>query len=909
MNFKGNIPVIPVISDEIQNKIIQESRKLESSLIVKLSPNVLTKSFKMNGVDKNNNSLITNFLKENQTKHRSESNGISLHNSNKLIESIDLTLDDLDNMETSRNKIPTEEEAKKILETITKNGCIDLSAMNALAVSNPIIYAKVNNLYISSLNSSLVNKSSSAVKKLNIKYPIEDEELYNNPEMYNLNKDFFNKPKGSPCSVPNEYFSKIIKISDFVNTFKQKLEISEFRPEDLYNALSYYNEEEIQFVNEIHMSFIQVILEKLKETDNEKLFEDMENDLILIKLALDNNSKREILRRTWPELLRLIINSDYFKMMVTDDLKDLSSRLKLVNPNNYNLLSLDEKLMLLDYLLNTVIDSEQIKKTIEEDIKQRIELTREKNDIEYELRQNETRKREIERQEKFTLPRQKIENIAKRLQTLVEDNPLLSRVELTKLRRELEQEREKYKSIIKEAEEIDNVRNKINTRLEKISNEIYQIPTINKKLLGKDGLKNEYYFYPWINNKLYVKLFIDETVIPNEGKINKAKNFEWREITTEVEINDLISKLSEKGIKETDLLNKLKKIYPKRLKLKSSTDITSNTSNNKNEEGDIKISNNLENNSGMLVDIDSDLNNDIKIVLGWRNKIFERHGKFTKSTKIANKQNTYDTSDPNSDYIEDIVKSFKSLEEKITEYLFQDEKEWESFDIRQSWKAWLVYIRKISEYAKSLLLFNEKFKSPYKINECRSKIIEDDDYDYAYSSIINPDGNLDIFKTNPNRVIAPKVKFWSRELESIESHYVEYVNNILSFSSLQLGIYIFDGVLNDLLRRREYYKRKEGGLGLNDETESYGDNYAKSNNFNSNNSKKISKVDFNEYYYEDDDYKEVSPNVFNDDGGRRSKRLQSNKNTNNNLGNSNMNVGSIKKKNRNIVKNIYVKIF
>lgn len=846
----------------------------------------------MNTTSFDNNFLITSFLKDNSKNPRNSGSNDdqSLQKrGNKIIESIDLTSNDPYSFdEIPRNKLPTEEEAKKILASLTKNGIIDILALNSLAASNPILYAKVNNLYISSLNSTLP-KSASQIKKLNIKYPIDDDELYSNPEMHNLNKDYLNKPKGKHSTIPNEYISKILKISDFINTFRHKLEISEFRPDDLYSALSYYKEEEIQLVSEVHIAIILVIIGNLKEMEYEKLFEDEENDLILLKLATDTNSTREILKKTWPEVIRLIINSEYHRLMVTAEIRDSARRLKLLNTRNYNLLPIDEKLTLLEYILNTAMDSKLIKESIEEDIKLRIELSREKNDIESELKQIENRKREIERQEKYTSARQKVESLNKKLQNLVEDNPQLSRLEMTKLRRESEQERDKFKSIIKEAEEIENVKNKINTRLEKLSNEIYQIPSINKKLLGRDGLKNEYYFYPWINNKIYVKSCTNDS---------RGKLFEWTEITTEDEVNELQSKLSEKGIKEGDLLNKIRKIYPRRLKLKPST-------TNPQKEADKDTDNtpkDTPDKSEMLVNIEEKEEGDnyLKTALEWRNKILDKPYKANKSSNM-NKNSIRDIY--SSDSFDDVIKSLLNLEEKISDYLFKDEKEWESFDIRQGWKAWLAYIKKIPEYAKSLLLFNEKFKNPYKINEVKSKII-DDDFEYGHASIINSDGTLDINKTNPNRVIAPRAKLWSRDLEEYEQYFVDYVNNILSHSSLMLGIYMFHGVLNDLIRRRDYYKRKENGLGMAEETESYSESMIGKNNRSdniyslSNNSRK-NKIDFNDYYNDDIDYKDLAIDIFNEDVSRRSKRLQSNKNNNNNNNfqeNRNSNVNKNKKK-------------
>jgi hypothetical protein len=107
--------------------------------------------------------------------------------------------------------------------------------------------------------------------------------------------------------------------------------------------------------------------------------------------------------------------------------------------------------------------------------------------------------------------------------------------------------------------------------------------------------------------------------------IKKSKNgLEWRELTKSDELLELIDCLSEKGINEKNLIHKLKKIQKK-----------------------IKFDN-------MQVDDE------------WTNKAI-------KPPRQTN------------DEFEDLATNFEELESRITEYLMQDNKEWESFENRQQW--------------------------------------------------------------------------------------------------------------------------------------------------------------------------------------------------------------------------------
>jgi hypothetical protein len=67
-------------------------------------------------------------------------------------------------------------------------------------------------------------------------------------------------------------------------------------------------------------------------------------------------------------------------------------------------------------------------------------------------------------------------------------------------------------------------KDKIVSRIEKLVTDLNTIPSINKKILGSDGLKNEYYFFPFSNEKILVK----------KVKNGNNKDYEWREYTTEV---------------------------------------------------------------------------------------------------------------------------------------------------------------------------------------------------------------------------------------------------------------------------------------------------------------------------------------------------------------------------------------
>ena len=340
------LPMIPVISDEIQTKIIEEQMRLDDYLIGKFKSK---NSFLTPG--KLNNKYLDNFL---------NLSGKTKKEGDRVVDSIDLTEEtSIVTTKYRSNILPTEEEAKKVLSGLMKNNIIDFTGLNELSRTNPILYAKVNNLYLASLKSNnnnlipvsqSINNSTStaAVIKKSVKFPIEDSELYKNPEAYSLPKEYFNKPEGSKLLIPNEHISRIFKIWDFIHSFKSKLNVSEFTPEQLYFALKYFAEEEIPLLSEIHSSLIFIIGEQITSTDLSVLMNNDDYDLTLFKIVIENPSapKRFIYKKCWIEVIKILINSKMFNLMVTEDLSDLSARLKYVNAANYNLLSFDEKIYL-----------------------------------------------------------------------------------------------------------------------------------------------------------------------------------------------------------------------------------------------------------------------------------------------------------------------------------------------------------------------------------------------------------------------------------------------------------------------------------------------------------------------------------------------------------------------------------
>lgn len=707
------------------------------------------------GISFDNLSVIPSefILKARSTLRQMEARVLDKEGFGKLLKMINETSNiNINDKEGSLNRmgdILLNEEQKKSLVQSTLVSIYkaenSAKALNEIAKSsNSILYSAVNNEYWNNMCTQFNSRHFP-------KYPIEDSELYSNPILHSLDSLYLTKPIGVEIPfIPRKKLNQLMLIWDFCQTFAHKNRLYPFSIIDLYFALKYSSTNTVPLLVAIHSSFLFILVTEIVDKDYQTL--QSEGELMLLKRIFDNlncdDKKLQFIHSTWIEIIKLLIESTQFMSYKNDSVNEVYSTIKSMSPSTYNtFLTFDQKVGILMFLLSSSYETKYIREVIKVEQEKRNELRKIKRDHEEELKFTEARKRELERQEKYTMPKEKIESLTKHLQTLSEDNQTLTRQQLARMRKEKENEREKYKSVIKESEMITQRCDDMAERIEKIQTEISEIPSMNKKCIGIDGLGNKYFFFPWERDRLYIR-----------------KKREWRVLITNESIQKLIFQLSDKGIHEKSLLVKLNRIYPKMLRCANDT-------------------------------LSPDYNEEYYI-----NTMLQWHDNGIMSKEMAKyEEEQYDH----------IANELNTLEAKITDYLSSDNKEWESFDVRFNIKSWLECNRDITEFAKILLLWNERCKNPYKIKQTLGKNIIEDEYDLQFN-LIDDKGKLDITKLNPSVELALKTRLWSKDNEAIalEDIYLEYVSSINSFGALFLSIYCFKAVFDDLIRRRDFYRKK-----------------------------------------------------------------------------------------------------
>ena len=693
----------------------------------------------------------------------------------------------------------------------TKNLLKKPNSINAL---NNIIKDKKDmikyNILLRDYWDIILQKKSSAIynNKQIIKYPIDDKELYSFPDLYGLEEKYFLKQDGILYPYFNgNLFTRLINIYDFLLTFSSKLYLSKFTLEELYAALKLsetYQESEILLLSSIHISLIYLLFSDFSNLQLIDVYNNNDIETLLLKIIVDNNQNDiknlySFIYLTWPELIRLIFYSYTFNKnnYMSDEIKtNINKKLgKVKDVLAYNTaLNFEDKLNILESLILLCYETSFIRDAIKEAQEDRNEIKKTEKEMEEDLKEIESKKRELERQEQFTQPQAKIEEINKKLSTLTEDNSNLSRQEITKMRKSLEHEKNEFKAVIRKLTMVNNQRDDILNKIEKKKIEILDIPMVGKKCIGYDGRGYKYYYFPWIYNKFFIRL---------NSKEQSSEKYEWQVVEKEENIKDIIDKLSEKGVHESNLKKKMSSILHKRMGYRYNR------------------YNNDQNNS-------IDLNNPPKIEDIFKNNVLKyeniknplRYQKNSKISIITTKTNQYEI----------IYDKLCNIEDIISTYLSHDGKQWESFINRSNIRAWITCSNNIKQYVNFLLFLNDRVKNPYKIEEGNltaigignknKKIIEDDNESNNISienkanqnvdSIIDNEGNFVVNYVNKELQFGNKIRLWSKEFESynLEDIYIEYLNSVDSLPMLHICIDMFEIVLNDLSKRREYFKKR-----------------------------------------------------------------------------------------------------
>ena len=252
----------------------------------------------------------------------------------------------------------------KTMKTINdnkQNNFNNMSQMNGLNnlisnnLSNPFNQLLTNtNTLISNNN---LNKSSNVVvtQEPSKVYPIEDSLFLKNPDEYAIDIEIFERPELSPINIPEHLQNKLITIWDFLQTFRSALNVNSsslqenfhqgLHVEKLFNNLI---DAKNNFFEKIILSIIPLFVSSCCSIESMDFSDDKE--LLIIKTLKENINTdiNVILERCWLEIIRIIIDSKKYALLVDDNIREISKNIK--NTSDYYP-GLEDKIYILFYLI------------------------------------------------------------------------------------------------------------------------------------------------------------------------------------------------------------------------------------------------------------------------------------------------------------------------------------------------------------------------------------------------------------------------------------------------------------------------------------------------------------------------------------------------------------------------------
>ena len=439
-----------------------------------------------------------------------------------------------------------------------------------------------------------------------------------------------------------------------------------------------------------------------------------------------------------------------------------------------------------------------------------------------------------------------------------------------KEKEEAEKEINRMKSIMNENEKLIEKKKEINGQINDTIEKIYNLKTLRKKYLGIDYQGNEYYYFITGEGVIYTKnrKRAEWAYFDNKDDIQILINKLTEKGKNEKKLKNILkfflAQMKEKEEKEREKLNKeLQDNQEQESENHSLEEENIETQKEEKEEekqtvNSININNDTEP-PKILIDLGKKIEDVDKKKNKGERKIYLRSGKrkrvqfsendihilesetesdieIQESIQEKNSSNDNNNTNTNKESIDKTInnnninplpkKEFITfvlseehlplntilihIDQVFSDYLVQFNKQWESETNRLKWREVITNNATDKNILISLKMFNHKFKNPYKILTKDEEIIVKDKgikYYLNYFTFEEENGNeFNIPETNPTLILSPKVKIWSKDMDSVDMDF--YYNNdlLLSvFSREQLCyiVHFYEMAIFGLVHRRE----------------------------------------------------------------------------------------------------------
>ena len=529
-----------------------------------------------------------------------------------------------------------------------------------------------------------------------------------------------------------------------------------------------------------------------------------------------------------------------------------------------NLRSMDTntKIFLLHVIIGLCFETVIIKEKIKTEYDNMAALSYQKKTLEDSMFEVDKRLKELNRMEDFNTLSNDIVNKERRFEEIKQDelvNNNLTEEEANirkKEKEETEKEINRMKSILSENEKLIEKKKEINGQINDTIEKIYNLKTLRKKYLGIDYQGNEYYYFitgegviytknrkreewAFFDNKDDIQILINKLTEKgkNEKKLKNILKFFLAQMKEKEEKalkeKELQEQEQEKEDKQSPLeenqknqeTNKInddnnKSAEPPKVLIDLGKKVPDpgKKKHNKNERkiylrsGDNRKRIQFSENDIQILESDSDI--EIQDSTEEKNNTNENEPKeptdknpITPAPKKEREPITFILSEEHLPLNIILI----NIEKIFSDYLVQFNKQWENESNRAKWREVITNYATDKNILISLKMFNHKFKNPYKIITNEDEVIIKDKgnkfYYMNYFTFEQEDGNvLNIPETNPNLILSPKVKIWSKEMDLNDIDF--YYNNdlllsVFSREQLCYVVHFYEMAIFGLVHRRE----------------------------------------------------------------------------------------------------------
>jgi len=305
-----------------------------------------------------------------------------------------------------------------------------------------------------------------------IKYPIEDKLIRMLPTLHGSDA-LPARPDPKKVLIPCAQFEALLGVWEFFNNFVEFLEIDSFALEDLYFALNLdpatlqlddavsaeeVREKGVGLQNQLFCSIIKAFFSELPSEGSKEEATIEQEDLILTKVKTVLPAPDTV----WPEILRMIMTCRRF-----DDLQDalkrdaqvssLVDRLVGCVPSSFSsAFNFDEKLELLQFLVDAVHDLSNFRAFLNSRIDEKSGFNKQKLEVYAEIKQLENQKQDLIKEHAQSNFFNNSDEVIKEISELQERLQYASRVEGKKIKERIDALQAEKNKVLRERDKIDD---------------------------------------------------------------------------------------------------------------------------------------------------------------------------------------------------------------------------------------------------------------------------------------------------------------------------------------------------------------------------------------------------------------------------------------------------------------------